>query len=632
MIAAELYEDADAPLAVIERDGAEDLGAWARLQECLARGVVGGTPARLDVRADVFLSELNVLRDIRRLYGTELALGERLQRRLRRMADDRREREAALTATPIDPRVLLEELEDAGFTRELRPFQVANVTRIATFPHAADFSVPGAGKTAVALANFAVQRRRGVVQRLLVVAPLAAFASWREEADACFDDPPTVAVHLGAGVPLPSAARILLTNYHRLASDYDRLRAWVSRVPTHVILDEAHRVKRGRSGVHGTAALDLAFAARRRDVLTGTPAPQGAHDLVALMKYLYPGQARQILPSNAFVERLGRNPDVLAETHRAVQRYFVRTCKGDLGLPPTTMEVLSQPMGPVQAAIYSALIGQYRARFGLSDGSRRWFRRLGRIVMYLLEAATNPLLLGAGSDEDDLAEFEHPPLELTGNERVADLLTRYGDFETPWKYGEVERLVQEAAAAGDKILVWSTFVRSIRYLQRALQEWNPAVVHGGIPPRDGASPNAQTTREDELDRFRYDPACSVLLANPAACGEGVSLHHWCHHAVYLDRSFNAGHFLQSQDRIHRLGLAEGTETRFTILVSEGSVDEFVNHRLIEKVSALAQLMDDRGLVQLALPETDDDAIGAVAAGLDSGDVQAILRHIGDPPA
>ena len=28
------------------------------------------------------------------------------------------------------------------------------------------------------------------------------------------------------------------------------------------------------------------------------------------------------------------------------------------------------------------------------------------------------------------------------------------------------------------------------------------------------------------------------------------------HAIYLDRTFNAGHFLQSQDRIHRLGLGD----------------------------------------------------------------------------
>jgi SNF2 family DNA or RNA helicase len=164
-----------------------------------------------------------------------------------------------------------------------------------------------------------------------------------------------------------------------------------------------------------------------------------------------------------------------------------------------------------------------------------------------------------------------------------------------------------------------------------LAPWNPAVVHGGIPPKDSASGNSYTTREDELDRFRFDANCSVLLANPAACGEGVSLHHWCHHAVYLDRTFNAGHFLQSQDRIHRLGLSDEISTRFTIFVSEASIDESVDQRLRDKVSALARLMDDPGLVQVALPinemtddSTDDDER---LDNIDRPDIDAVIQHI-----
>ena len=151
------------------------------------------------------------------------------------------------------------------------------------------------------------------------------------------------------------------------------------------------------------------------------------------------------------------------------------------------------------------------------------------------------------------------------------------------------------------------------------------MVHGGIPPADGASAGA-ITRETELDRFRNDPECHVLLANPAACGEGVSLHLWCHHAVYLDRTFNAGHFLQSQDRIHRLGLPDGTMTEFTILLSEDSIDELVDTRLREKVAALGKLMDDPALVQVALPESDD-SVGDQAVDInDEMTLLALLRN------
>ncbi len=605
------------------------MGGWARLQESLSRGVVGGGPERLEVHADVFLSELESLRDVKRLYSTEIELGENLQARLRLMASDRRDREAVTESLPVDPHAVELELIDAGFIRTLKPFQLENLCRIAMLPHGADFSVPGAGKTTVALGNFAIQRARGNVKRMLVVAPLAAFSAWKEDAEACFKDPPNVSVHLGGDRPLPSLADILLTNYHRLVSDYDRFRYWVHQHPTQVVLDEAHRVKRGSSGVHGRAVLDLAYAAKRRDILTGTPAPQGAYDLVAMMRFLYPGQARQILPKDAFVERLGRDPGVLAQTNAAIQKYFVRTCKTDLGLPPTKMTVVTRPMGDVQKSIYEALVGHYQGGFKLENASRRNFRRLGRILMYLLEAATNPLLLNAGSDESDLPAFAHEPLNIEGNERLTELLSRYAEYEVPWKYAEVRRIVEESAKTGRKVLIWTTFVRNIRHLKRILNEWNPAVVHGGIPPRDGAPPSTLLTREDELDRFRFDENCSVLLANPAACGEGVSLHHWCHHAVYLDRTFNAGHFLQSQDRIHRLGLKKEMETRFTLLVSEDSIDGKVNQRLREKVNALAKLMDDPGLVQVALPndELATEECGDLTSSIDQSDFDVILRHI-----
>jgi SNF2 family DNA or RNA helicase len=361
----------------------------------------------------------------------------------------------------------------------------------------------------------------------------------------------------------------------------------------------------------------------RRDVLSGTPAPQGAFDLIAPMRFLYPGQDRQILPPSAYRERDGRETDVLDATSRAVSRYFVRTPKSRLELPPTTPDVVRLPMKRVQQSIYQALLGRYRGKFELAGDDRRRFDRLGRIMMYLLEAATNPMLLTAGSDREDEASFAHPPLEIDGDEPLWRMLEGYRDFEVPWKYDKVREIVAQAAATGEKVIVWSTFVRNLRALATHLGDFHPAVVHGGVPPADGAPPGA-LTRDEELDRFRHDRTCSVLLANPAACGEGVSLHHWCHHAVYLDRTFNAGHFLQSQDRIHRLGLEDGTITRFTYLLSKDSIDDAVDNRLRDKVNALATLMNDPDLVRIALPEPDEHRDGSP---IFDDDADAVVAHL-----
>lgn len=623
MITVELGDRARPTILLALQPGSRG-GAWAHLQTLLSRGVAGGTAASLEVRAEVFYAELAGVREAQSLFGERLEFGPRIRDQLETLAEDRRARERALGADPTESALeLSDELVASGFIRALKPFQLRNLAKILLLPHGADFSVPGAGKTTVALANFALQRARGAVERMVVIGPISAFDAWKTDSAACLDSPPKITVHTGPDSIIPRDTQLLLTNYHRVASDYERIRGFVDAAPTQVVLDEAHRVKRGAAGVHGRAVLDLAYAARRRDVLTGTPAPQGAGDLIALMRFLYPGQDRAILPADVYNESMGRDPAVVRQTSEAIHRYFVRTPKSKLGIPDPKWEIVERPMGAIQSAIYAALLGRYRGAFQLSTDSRRQFDKLGRIVMYLLEAAVNPALIVAGSDSADEDGFAHPPIAITGNEPLSKLLREYGQYERPWKYDYVAGVVADAARRGEKVLIWSTFVRNLRALSRELAQFKPAVIHGGVPPEDSA-PAGVVTRDAELERFRNDPSCSVLLANPAAAGEGISLHHWCHHAIYLDRTFNAGHFLQSQDRIHRLGLQPEVETRFTVLISEGSIDAVVDDRLREKVKSLSALMNDPGLVRVALPESDEHHQEPPTEHDDEG---AILNHL-----
>jgi hypothetical protein len=88
------------------------------------------------------------------------------------------------------------------------------------------------------------------------------------------------------------------------------------------------------------------------------------------------------------------------------------------------------------------------------------------------------------------------------------------------------QLVERNVAGGRKTLVWSNFVRNLETLERMLQRYRPALIHGGIPS-EISDASASRTREAELARFRTDETCQVLLANPAATSEGVSLHDVC---------------------------------------------------------------------------------------------------------
>lgn len=100
------------------------------------------------------------------------------------------------------------------------------------------------------------------------------------------------------------------------------------------------------------------------------------------------------------------------------------------------------------------------------------------------------------------------------------------------------------------------------------------------------------TREFIVREFNSDNSSfNVIIANPFAVAESISLHKKCHNAIYLERSFNAAHFIQSKDRIHRYGLPEGIITTYYYLISENSIDETINSRLQLKEKRLNQIME-----------------------------------------
>ena len=68
-------------------------------------------------------------------------------------------------------------------------------------------------------------------------------------------------------------------------------------------------------------------------------------------------------------------------------------------------------------------------------------------------------------------------------------------------------------------------------------------------------------------------------------GESVSLHKnlnnekVCEHAIYLDRNFNAGQYMQSMDRIHRIGMDPNSHVQYHLIIGTNTIDQAINRRL-----------------------------------------------------
>jgi SNF2 family DNA or RNA helicase len=256
---------------------------------------------------------------------------------------------------------------------------------------------------------------------------------------------------------------------------------------------------------------------------------------------------------------------------------------------------------------------------GLSRDQVSYLRALGSMTVRLMQAATNPMLLG---NED---EYFNELLDISSRSPLWEAIFDYSKYEKPAKFVFLETFIQNYLNkdANNKIVLWTYFIKNIKLLEKILQKYNPTSIYGAI---NTGSIEDFDSRESRIRKFHIDPDCRLLIANPQACGEGISLHKACHHAIYLDRNFNAAYYLQSVDRIHRLGLGKDIDTQITILIAKDTIDEIIVKRLNEKTVRMAEVLNDQFLRKLAFDPEDIEIDEAL--GLDSQDVQDVIHHIG----
>jgi SNF2 family DNA or RNA helicase len=459
---------------------------------------------------------------------------------------------------PVTEDVLVETLHELGWSSErvLNAHQVRNVLRLVTLSNAATFSVPGAGKTTEALATYIYRSRLDL--NLVVVSPKNAFAAWDEQVEACL---PSLAVTRLVGGRanierlLEADPKISIITYSQLVNSVDIVQRFLARGPSVVFLDESHKIKGGEHRAWASAALAISHLPQWKLLMSGTPMPNAADDLIPQIRFLYPN--------------LGAVDDPIS----VIQRFFVRTTKTELNLPEVKSRGIPIPLTDAQARIYRLCAKEVSrdAEKALRSRDKNVLRAFGRSYLILLQLVSNPSLLAAHQGRFDDAEL------IAGLQSDSPKIA-YTCFRA-----------RQLATEGHKVLIWSGFVRNVELLAERLADLGADYIHGGV---ETGSEEDDATREHKIARFHNDPRAMVLVANPAACAEGISLHTVCHHALYLDRNYNAAQFLQSADRIHRLGLRPDQKTFIEFVYCPGTIDESVNRRLDFKIQQMEHALDD----------------------------------------
>lgn len=518
--------------------------------------------------------------------------------------------------------------------RTLYDLQMLAAYHMAFSQNACNFSVPGAGKTSVVYGAYAYLHNLDdsnpkKVDRLLIISPLNAFAPWELEYEECFGHKAT-AKRLSGKIGLEekkqylysfAPAELTLVSYSSVVSLVNELSFFLKRNRVMVILDEAHKIKNTDGGIISQGIMSLASACKSRIVLTGTPAPNGYEDLYNLFKFIWPqkniikfhvGQLKDI-------SRTQNDPRV-NKLIDSISPFFMRIKKSDLRIPPATNHSpIIVRMKPSQRKIYDYIEKNYIGDIIDGRDQRLKIELVKARLVRLMQAATNPALLQQPINEFATAEGMDFSNIKDDSEMLREIM-QFSEKEIPAKYEKTKEIIKEILARGEKVVVWACFIKNIEMLCNYLksQGIETRALYGATPVAGNEfseeDENFSLTREAIVKEF-HDPNSSfrVIVANPFAVSESISLHKACHNAIYLERSFNAAHFLQSKDRIHRYGLPQGTQTNYFFLVSEDSVDQTIHDRLLEKERRMTEIMESMPipLFESYFANDEDDDVKAV---------------------
>ena len=554
--------------------------------------------------------------------------------RTRQAADELRSGKAQ-----IDPAQVRATLANFGWDddqRRLLEHQEQGVIHGLTAVNAANFSVPGSGKTATTLAVAAVHLQASTIDLLIVVGPLSCFEPWETEAAAALHRILTPIRVRGSReqrrklYQSVQPRQVLLLSYATAAADLSQLKSLCDSFKTMLVVDESHRIKRFRGGVWAPALQEIAKHARVRIILSGTPMPHSGRDLYSQLRVLWPS-AELTGPRDTFAAEVDRD---FGQVLQRIQPFLTRTPKEALGLRPYEVVRHEAALRDTQKDVYDLIVSGFRRRIERADlwADKIESLRRGRPIR-LLQAATNPNTLNNADNYYRLPRLDNP------NPTLMERLATYADRETPAKFEVALEIIEPIIENDGKVVCWSNFISNLDQFAKHVRDRLQVPVFqvdGRIPVGDEAEyddpsshngrPQELKTRENIISRFLGTVGPAVLVTNPASCSESISLHHGCHNAIYLDRTYDGALFLQSIDRIHRLGLSPDATVSIHIILStideQPTIDHLVEASLQQKEDRMRRLLEGAELAPLA-----QHVDPSIAADGDQEDLKELLRYL-----
>ena len=421
----------------------------------------------------------------------------------------------------------------------------------------------GCGKTIVSVAISGILYQFGLVNRVLVVAPLSIVGVWKEEYKKFADFPYALTVLQGSSAKKKEqlikqhndGLEIIVVNYESAWRLEKELLAYNANL---VIADEAHKLKEARTA-QSKAMHHLGDKAQYKLLLTGTVITNRELDVFSQYRYLN----RQIFGDsfyafrNRYFDMVGygnhiprfrkaMTSDFLQRLHSIVFRVTKAEC---LDLPEITEEVRTVPLEPKAMKIYTELEKESYTELADSEVSAV------NVLTKLLRLSQ----VTGGHLTDD--EGDTNPVSTAKINALSDIL-------------------DSAMEENKKVVVMARFVPELNDIQALLEKKkiSYAVVRGGIK-----------NRADQISRFQNDAECRVFVGQIAAAGLGITLTA-ASSMVFFSLDYSMSNFEQAKARIHRV--SQKNACHYIYLIAKDTVDKKVLRSLRSKVDLARMLVDD----------------------------------------
>ncbi len=417
-------------------------------------------------------------------------------------------------------------LEDLHLPAPLREYQWKGVSFLFRSGGGLLADEMGLGKTVQAAVALAIALRAADVNRALVVAPASLTLNWTRELGKWA---PGLAVRRVVGGDAEREAtyqlpiEVLVASYEQIRIDaVDRIASGTFDI---VVLDEAQRIKNRGSR---TAFACRLLPRRYSWALTATPLENSRADLEAVFAFVKPGLVNKHMKKE--------------EMFALVEPHLLRRRKGEVlpDLPPVIIQDLFVDLAEEQRDAYEKV---WDSRVETLDSEPR--------------PISTSALFALLTKLKQICNFD----PVSGRSSKLDALMT---------------VIESLSQPTDKIIIFSQYVVTLKWLADRLNGIEYELYHGGI---------SEQARDEIISKFEGSPGPRILLMSLRAGGTGLNLPS-ASVVVLFDRWWNPAVEVQAIYRAHRF------ERSRPLQVIRFLVQDTIEDRISEILDAKQALFDE----------------------------------------